>query len=138
MSDSTEVSTGSAGASADAPALFPASGTEAGGAHGAGAGHSGPDTAAPASGPSAGTRRRSSEGIGGMLLPELQRLAQSLGMTGTGRMRKGELVAAIQQRQGGGQPGQRRPARCRRRAARCGGSFIPARRARGSRRGPPG
>ena len=105
MSDSTEVSTGSAGASADAPALFPASGTEAGGAHGAGAGHSGPDTAAPASGPSAGTRRRSSEGIGGMLLPELQRLAQSLGMTGTGRMRKGELVAAIQQRQGGGQPG---------------------------------
>jgi transcription termination factor Rho len=40
-----------------------------------------------------------------MLLPELQRLAQSLGMTGTGRMRKGELVAAIQQRQGGGQPG---------------------------------
>ena len=105
MSDSTEVSTGSAGASADAPALFPAPGTEAGGAHGAGAGHSGPDTAAPASGSSAGTRRRSSEGIGGMLLPELQRLAQSLGMTGTGRMRKGELVAAIQQRQGGGQPG---------------------------------
>jgi len=95
VSDSTEVSTGSAGASADAPALFPASGTEAGG----------PDTAAPASGSSAGTRRRSSEGIGGMLLPELQRLAQSLGMTGTGRMRKGELVAAIQQRQGGGQQG---------------------------------
>ncbi|HEV8220155.1 MAG TPA: transcription termination factor Rho [Streptosporangiaceae bacterium] len=105
MSDSTEVSTGSAGASADAPALFPAPGTEAGEARGAGAGHSGPDTAAPAGGPAAGTRRRSSEGIGGMLLPELQRLAQSLGMTGTGRMRKGELVAAIQQRQGGGQPG---------------------------------
>jgi len=105
VSDSTEVSTGSAGAPADAPALFPAPGTEAGGAHGAGAGHSGPDTAAPAGGPAAGTRRRSSEGIGGMLLPELQRLAQSLGMTGTGRMRKGELVAAIQQRQGGGQPG---------------------------------
>jgi transcription termination factor Rho len=105
VSDSTEVSTGSAGASADAPALFPAPGTEAGEARGAGAGHSGPDTAAPAGGPAAGTRRRSSEGIGGMLLPELQRLAQSLGMTGTGRMRKGELVAAIQQRQGGGQPG---------------------------------
>jgi transcription termination factor Rho len=105
VSDSTEVSTGSAGASADAPALFPAPGTEVGEARGAGAGHSGPDTAAPAGGPAAGTRRRSSEGIGGMLLPELQRLAQSLGMTGTGRMRKGELVAAIQQRQGGGQPG---------------------------------
>jgi transcription termination factor Rho len=40
-----------------------------------------------------------------MLLPELQRLAQSLGMTGTGRMRKGELVAAITERQSGGSPG---------------------------------
>ncbi len=36
-----------------------------------------------------------------MLLPELQRLAQSLGMTGTGRMRKGQLIAAIEERQHG-------------------------------------
>jgi transcription termination factor Rho len=34
-----------------------------------------------------------------MLMPELQRLAQSLGLTGTTRLRKGELVAAIQERQ---------------------------------------
>jgi transcription termination factor Rho len=37
-----------------------------------------------------------------MLLPELQRLAQSLGITGTGRMRKGQLIAAIEERQQGG------------------------------------
>jgi transcription termination factor Rho len=36
-----------------------------------------------------------------MLMPELQRLAQSLGLTGTTRLRKGELVAAIQERQSG-------------------------------------
>jgi transcription termination factor Rho len=33
-----------------------------------------------------------------MLLPELQRLAQSLGISGIGRMRKSQLVAAIQER----------------------------------------
>jgi transcription termination factor Rho len=37
-----------------------------------------------------------------MLLPELQRMAQSMGITGTGRMRKGQLVEAIQDRQRGG------------------------------------
>lgn len=37
-----------------------------------------------------------------MLLPELQSLAGSLGITGTGRMRKGDLIAAIQERQAGG------------------------------------
>jgi transcription termination factor Rho len=36
-----------------------------------------------------------------MLLPELQRMAQSLGITGTGRMRKSQLIEAIQGRQGG-------------------------------------
>jgi transcription termination factor Rho len=36
-----------------------------------------------------------------MLVPELQRLAQSLGIPGGGRMRKGDLVAAIQAKQGG-------------------------------------
>jgi transcription termination factor Rho len=36
-----------------------------------------------------------------MLLPELQRLAQSMGITGTGRMRKGQLIEAIQSKQGG-------------------------------------
>jgi transcription termination factor Rho len=33
-----------------------------------------------------------------MLLPELQRVAQSVGITGTARMRKGQLIAAIEDR----------------------------------------
>jgi len=37
-----------------------------------------------------------------MLLPELQRMAQALGITGTGRMRKSQLVEAIQGAQRGG------------------------------------
>ncbi|MHB1818371.1 MAG: transcription termination factor Rho [Streptosporangiaceae bacterium] len=37
-----------------------------------------------------------------MLLPELQRIAASLGITGIARMRKGQLITAIQERQGGG------------------------------------
>ncbi|NIL57009.1 transcription termination factor Rho [Salinispora arenicola] len=37
-----------------------------------------------------------------MLLPELQSLAASLGISGTARMRKGELISAITERQGGG------------------------------------
>ena len=41
-----------------------------------------------------------------MLLPDLQRLAQSMGIMGTGRMRKGQVIAAIEERQGsGGAPG---------------------------------
>ncbi|MGY1650087.1 transcription termination factor Rho [Geodermatophilus sp. SYSU D01119] len=40
-----------------------------------------------------------------MLLPELQRLASELGISGVGRMRKGDLVAAISARQvGSGSP----------------------------------
>jgi transcription termination factor Rho len=37
-----------------------------------------------------------------MLLPELQTLAGDLGITGTAKMRKGELIEAIQAKQGGG------------------------------------
>src|ERR1039458_7804645 len=37
-----------------------------------------------------------------MLLADLQRLAQSMGITGTGRMRKSQLIEAIQSKQGGG------------------------------------
>jgi transcription termination factor Rho len=50
--------------------------------------------------------RRRAAGLSGMLLPELQGLATTLGITGTGRMRKGELVAAIQAKQGGNGAGQ--------------------------------
>ncbi|MDQ7905636.1 transcription termination factor Rho [Phytohabitans sp. ZYX-F-186] len=55
----------------------------------------------------AGTARRARRGTGlsAMLLPELQSLAASLGISGTARMRKGELIAAISERQGGGADG---------------------------------
>ncbi|WP_036327437.1 Rho termination factor N-terminal domain-containing protein, partial [Microbispora sp. ATCC PTA-5024] len=46
-------------------------------------------------------RRRSGTGLAGMVLPELQAMATSLGITGTGRMRKSQLIAAIQEKQGG-------------------------------------
>jgi transcription termination factor Rho len=39
-----------------------------------------------------------------MVLAELQQLAGSLGITGTGRMRKGQLIDAIKAAQGGGTP----------------------------------
>ncbi|MCA0146392.1 transcription termination factor Rho [Blastococcus sp. LR1] len=50
----------------------------------------------------AGRPRRRGNGLAGMLLPELQRLATELGIAGTGRMRKSDLVAAISERQVGG------------------------------------
>ena len=45
--------------------------------------------------------RRRGVGLSTMLLSELQALASTLGITGTARMRKGELVAAIEARQAG-------------------------------------
>ncbi len=57
---------------------------------------------APAAPETAGRARRRGAGLSGMLLPELQRLAAELGISGTGRMRKGDLVAAISARQVGG------------------------------------
>ncbi|MGQ0845769.1 MAG: transcription termination factor Rho [Sporichthyaceae bacterium] len=49
-------------------------------------------------------RRRKSEGGGltGMVLADLQAMASGLGITGTGRMRKSQLIEAITERQGGG------------------------------------
>jgi transcription termination factor Rho len=41
-------------------------------------------------------------GLSAMLLPDLQRVAQSLGITGTARMRKGQLIAAIEERRQSG------------------------------------
>jgi len=54
-----------------------------------------------AAGTAAGSRRGGS-GLSAMLLPDLQRLAQSMGIMGTGRMRKGQVIAAIEERQGKG------------------------------------
>src|SRR4051794_41097480 len=60
------------------------------------------ESAATANGNGSAPRRRSAGGLAGKLLPELQQLAGDLGITGTARMRKSELIAAIQERQGGG------------------------------------
>jgi transcription termination factor Rho len=46
------------------------------------------------------TKRRGA-GLSGKLLPELQKMAGELGITGTAKMRKSELIAAIQSAQGG-------------------------------------
>jgi transcription termination factor Rho len=45
-------------------------------------------------------RRKSGDGLSGMVLSELQGVASGLGITGTARMRKGDLIAAIEDRQG--------------------------------------
>jgi transcription termination factor Rho len=60
----------------------------------------------PAAEPAGAAPRSSSRSGGGdlskLLVSDLQRIAQELGIAGTGRMRKGDLVAAIQERTGGG------------------------------------
>jgi transcription termination factor Rho len=64
--------------------------------------------------PATRSRRRSSGGgLSAMVLPELQALAASLGISGTARMRKGQLIEAITARQGvpSGSPNSSGPAR---------------------------
>src|ERR1700753_4347392 len=84
VSDTTEVLSGAASASEESPI-----------------GH-------PAADPAGAASRSSSRSGGGdlskLLVSDLQRLAQELGISGTGRMRKGDLVAAIQERTGGSRP----------------------------------
>ena len=68
-----------------------------------GAGESSPTQddapAAPAAAPR--TRRRAtSGGLAAMVLPELQALAGELGISGVGRLRKSQLIEAIQDKQG--------------------------------------
>jgi len=86
VSDTTELLSGAPGVSEDAPA-----------------GTSAPSAAGPAaSGASTSkSRSRGGTGLSSLLMPELQRMAQSLGIQGAGRMRKGQLVEAIEARQGG-------------------------------------
>ncbi|MCF2531339.1 transcription termination factor Rho [Yinghuangia soli] len=47
-------------------------------------------------------RRAAGSGLNGMVLAELQQVAAGLGISGTGRMRKSQLIEAIQAKQGGG------------------------------------
>src|SRR5215831_7037657 len=90
--DQPEPRSGTAAVTAPAP-VSPASG----GGSGDGAG-AGPPARAPG------------RALTSMLLPELQRVAQSMGITGVGRMRKRQLIEAIQSRQGGPAAGPVRPA----------------------------
>jgi transcription termination factor Rho len=63
--------------------------------------------------------RKRSAGLSGMVLAELQGLAGELGISGTAKMRKGQLIEAIKERQSGGsgssaaaaQPAAKAPAR---------------------------
>ena len=57
-------------------------------------------SAAPASG--AGSRRRRGTGLDGMVLAELQQVASGLGIRGTARMRKSQLIEVIKEAQSGG------------------------------------
>jgi len=85
VSDTTELLGGAPSASEGAPA-----------------GNSAPPAAAGgATSPASKSRSRGGTGLSSLLLPELQRMAQSMGIQGAGRMRKGQLVEAIQARQGG-------------------------------------
>jgi len=82
VSETTEFVTGQANAPASPPAPADADGAEA-----------------PVSSPAPAVQRpRGDASLASMLLPQLQRLAQSLGITGTGRMRKSQLIEAIQDR----------------------------------------
>ena len=55
------------------------------------------------------TTRRKSPGLSGMVLAELQTVASGLGITGTTRMRKGELIEAIRAEAGAVRPSPRAP-----------------------------
>lgn len=65
------------------------------------------DNTAPAAGAATGTtarRRRSGTGLEGMVLAELQQVASGLGIRGTARMRKSQLIEVIKETQGGSSP----------------------------------
>jgi transcription termination factor Rho len=121
VSDTTEILSGAANASGDAPA-----------------GSSAPPAAAGATEPTSKSRGRGGAGLSSMVMPELVRLAQTLGISGAGRMRKGQLIEAIEARQSGSsrqQAGAARPP-----AGESGGVVPPGRALAGGSGGvvPPG
>jgi transcription termination factor Rho len=56
---------------------------------------------------SAGKAKRGGDNVSSMLLPELKQLAGSLGIPGASAMRKGDLVAAINDKKGSGRSAKR-------------------------------
>ncbi|MEE2046978.1 Rho termination factor N-terminal domain-containing protein, partial [Nocardiopsis tropica] len=85
MSDTTELHTDAA---VDSKASTGASAAEAG-------------DGAPTGASSRSRTASRGTGLAALKLPELQKLASSLGITGTGRMRKSDVIAAIETKQGG-------------------------------------
>ncbi|MFH8731594.1 MULTISPECIES: transcription termination factor Rho [unclassified Streptomyces] len=83
MSDTTDLM----GVNADSSAAAPSAAADA--------------SAAPAAGAS-GSRRRRGTGLDGMVLAELQQVASGLGIRGTARMRKSQLIEVIKEAQAGG------------------------------------
>ncbi|GAA2342792.1 transcription termination factor Rho [Streptomyces cuspidosporus] len=83
-------------------------GVNASGTSDSGVGNAAPATdapAAPATGAATGAaprRRRSGTGLDAMVLAELQQLASSLGIRGTARMRKSQLIEVIKEKQAAG------------------------------------
>ena len=77
VSDTTEILSDATTASEDAPA------------------------AAGATASTSKSRSRGGTGLSSLLMPELQRIAQTLAIPGAGRMRKNQLIEAIEGRQGG-------------------------------------
>jgi len=122
VSDTTELFTGSSGTPEASPGYSAEPGIAPAGATPA-AGGRGPGLSPPAAGPAGGPgdsapagetvtdkpARRGGSGLSGMRLADLQRIAQQMGITGTGRMRKSQLIEAIQDREAGG-GAYRRPA----------------------------
>ncbi len=116
MSDTTELFTGSSGVPEASPGYSSDSGPSANAGAAAGT-PAGPGLSPPAAGTASTTAgagapagetvtdkpaRQGGSGLSGLKLADLQRVAQSMGITGTGRMRKSQLVEAIQSKGGGG------------------------------------
>ncbi|OEV31199.1 transcription termination factor Rho, partial [Streptomyces nanshensis] len=98
MSDTTDLM----GVNAAPPESDGSGGTSSGGAAAEKADAPATDAAAaPASG-AAPKRRRTGTGLEGMVLAELQQVASGLGIKGTARMRKSQLIETIKERQAGG------------------------------------
>ena len=98
VSDTTEFLSGAADAPGETPLGRPASAGNADpeGPRTGSSAPAGSDGAAAAKG-----RRRQGTGLSALLLPELQQVAHQMGIPGTARMRKSQLIAAIQEKQGG-------------------------------------
>src|SRR5580704_2958385 len=95
VSDTTELLSGAPGAPEDAPVGTSAPSAAAGGPA------QGEPGAPGARASTSKSRSRGGTGLSSLLMPELQRIAQTMGIPGAGRMRKGQLVEAIEARQGG-------------------------------------